>query len=74
MEGFLMLVITRKLSEEIIINDEIRVQVVSIRPGRIRLGIDAPSWMSVQRGEIVSKEEEKESIDLRFDSLDQEVA
>lgn len=69
-----MLVITRKLSEEIIINDEIRVQVVSIRPGRIRLGIDAPSWMSVQRGEIVSKEEEKESIDLRFDSLDQEVA
>lgn len=69
-----MLVITRKVSEEIIINDEIRVQVVSIRPGRIRLGIDAPTWMSVQRGEIIESDNEKESIDLRFDSLDQEVA
>ncbi|MBX9653605.1 carbon storage regulator [bacterium] len=69
-----MLVITRKVSEEIIINDEIRVQVVSIRPGRIRIGIDAPSWMSVQRGEIVSSDDEKQSIDLGFDSLDQEVA
>lgn len=74
MEGSLMLVITRKVSEEIIINDEIRVQVVSIRPGRIRIGIDAPSWMSVQRGEIVSSDDEKQSIDLGFDSLDQEVA
>jgi len=69
-----MLVITRKVSEEIVINDEIRVQVVSIRPGRIRIGIDAPPWMSVQRGEIIELEHEKESIDLGLDSLDQEVA
>lgn len=56
-----MLVVTRKLSEEIIINDEIRVQVVDIRPGRVKLGVDAPSWMSIQRKEILEREVEEES-------------
>ena len=69
-----MLVITRKLSEEIVINDEIRVQVVSIRPGRIRLGIDAPAWMSVQRGEIVENDKVIDVIDAGLDHCDQEVA
>ena len=69
-----MLVITRKLSEEIVINDEIRVQVVSIRPGRIRLGIDAPGWMSVQRGEIVENDKVVDGIDVGLDHCDQEVA
>ncbi len=69
-----MLVITRKLSEEIVINDEIRVQVVSIRPGRIKLGIDAPSWMAVQRGELVEEENGRETLDLNLKVPDQEVA
>lgn len=51
-----MLVITRKLSEEIVINGDISVQVVDIRPGRVKLGVKAPSWMLVQRGEHVDEE------------------
>ncbi len=47
-----MLVVTRKLGEEVIINDEVRVQVVDVRPGRVKLGVVAPQWMSVHRGEV----------------------
>jgi carbon storage regulator len=52
-----MLVVTRKLGEEVVINDEVRVQVVDIRPGRVKLGVVAPEWMSVHRGEIQAQQE-----------------
>ncbi len=47
-----MLVLTRKPGEEIVINDEITLTVVTIEGGRVRLGIKAPREMSVDRGEI----------------------
>lgn len=53
-----MLVVTRKICEAIRINDEIRIEVVDIRPGRVRIGIDAPTWMSIQREEIVPSDDE----------------
>jgi carbon storage regulator CsrA len=34
-----MLVLTRKLDEAVLIGDAIRIQVVSLEPGRVRLGI-----------------------------------
>jgi carbon storage regulator len=52
-----MLVVTRKLGEEVIINDEVRVQVVDVRPGRVKLGVIAPMWMSVHRGEVQAQQE-----------------
>lgn len=51
-----MLVVTRKLGEEVIINDEVRVQVVDVRPGRVKLGVVAPHWMSVHRGEVQAQQ------------------
>ena len=47
------LVARAEAGEEIIIADQIRIQVVDIRPGRIRLGVDAPEWMSIQRNEMI---------------------
>ena len=44
-----MLVLTRKLGEEIIIDENIRVKVVEIHRGRIRLGIIAPRKRRVER-------------------------
>lgn len=44
-----MLVLTRKVGEEIVIDEEIRVKVVEIRRGRIRLGIVAPRKRRVER-------------------------
>ena len=53
MEGSIMLVLSRKVGESIIISDSIRVTVVqSARNGRIRLGIDAPPEVIVLRAEL----------------------
>ena len=47
-----MLVLTRKLYESITIGNEIVVKVVSIRNGVVKLGIEAPSHVSILRSEL----------------------
>lgn len=47
-----MLVLSRKLNESIIIDDQIRITVVEIRGDKIRLGIEAPKNVSVHRREV----------------------
>ncbi|MES2791765.1 MAG: carbon storage regulator [Planctomycetota bacterium] len=48
-----MLVLTRKVNEEILIGDNIRIKVVDIGAGRIRLGISAPRDVTVLRDEVI---------------------
>jgi len=52
MEGSIMLVLSRKVGESIFINESIRVTVVQVNNGRIRLGIDAPPEVKVLREEL----------------------
>jgi carbon storage regulator len=47
-----MLVLSRRQSETIVIGDNIRVQVLEISGGRVRLAIEAPEEVSVDREEI----------------------
>jgi carbon storage regulator len=47
-----MLVLSRKPNEAIIINDAVRVTVVGIKGDRVRLGIEAPRAVSVDRAEV----------------------
>jgi carbon storage regulator len=47
-----MLVLSRRQSETIVIGDNIRVQVLEISGGRVRLAIEAPGHISVDREEI----------------------
>ncbi len=47
-----MLVLSRKVSEEIIIGDTIRVVVLKVGRGRVKLGFTAPSDVSIHREEI----------------------
>lgn len=49
-----MLVLARKTSETICVGDSVRITVVQIRPGRVRLGIEAPSSVRIRREEIVA--------------------
>ena len=44
-----MLVLTRKVGEELIINGDIRVSVVRVCGNRVRLGIQAPSDVCIRR-------------------------
>jgi carbon storage regulator len=52
MEEPFMLVLTRKAGEKIRIGDEIVLTVIEIKGNRIKLGIDAPSEVSIVRGEL----------------------
>jgi carbon storage regulator len=47
-----MLVLTRRIGEEIVIDGNIRVLVLSIGGGNVRLGITAPATVRVDRSEI----------------------
>jgi carbon storage regulator len=47
-----MLVLSRKIGERIVIGDNVVVQVLAVRRGQIRLGITAPSSVSIRREEL----------------------
>jgi len=47
-----MLVLTRRVGEEIVINGNIRVTVVAVKGERVRVGVDAPPEVSVDREEV----------------------
>jgi carbon storage regulator len=49
-----MLVLTRKIGEEIIINGEICVSVVRLRGNRVQIGIKAPAGVPIRRRELDS--------------------
>ena len=49
-----MLVLSRRVGEEIVIADQVRVRVVSLRGKRVRLAIAAPEYIPIQRAEIYS--------------------
>lgn len=47
-----MLVLSRKIGESIIIDGDIKVTVISTRKGAVRIGIEAPDDVTVNREEI----------------------
>ena len=48
-----MLVLSRKKSESIVINDDVIITVVDVRGDKVRLGIQAPRDVPVHRQEIL---------------------
>ena len=50
-----MLVLTRKVGEGIIIGDDIKLTIVEIKGGSIRLGIDAPQDKKIHRQEVYDR-------------------
>lgn len=47
-----MLVLSRKIGEEIVIADHIRVKIVGVQGNRVKLGIVAPEDVTIHREEI----------------------
>jgi carbon storage regulator len=54
-----MLVLTRKLGENIRIGDSIKITVLEVRSGQVKLGIDAPPEVKVHREEIYARIQEE---------------
>lgn len=53
-----MLILSRKLNEEIIINSEIKIKILAISENQIKIGIEAPHDVKILRGEIYEKVKE----------------
>lgn len=56
-----MLILTRRIGETLVINDDIRVTVLGIKGNHVRIGIHAPKNVRVNREEIylrIQKENE----------------
>jgi carbon storage regulator len=58
-----MLVLTRKLDESIVIDGNIRVKIVGMRNGQVRLGIEAPDHIRVFREELCGPRDMHEQVD-----------
>lgn len=53
-----MLVLSRKPGESIVIAGNIRVTVVEVRAGKVRIGVEAPKEVSVDRSEVYEAKQE----------------
>ena len=49
-----MLVLKRKIGEEIRINSDITVKVLSVSDGQVKIGVIAPKEVEIYRGELFS--------------------
>lgn len=53
-----MLVLSRKLNQEIVIGDNVKITVLKIKGNTVRLGIEAPRNVRVIRGELPKHDEQ----------------
>lgn len=54
-----MLVLTRKLGENIRIGDSVKITVLEVRSGQVKLGIEAPPEVKIHREEIYARIQEE---------------
>jgi carbon storage regulator len=57
-----MLVLSRKLSQQILIGPDIAITVVKIEGNHVRLGIEAPPDISILREELVGGQKPDEAL------------
>ena len=50
-----MLILTRKVNESLLVGDDIKLTVLGIKGGQIRIGISAPRDVSVHRQEVYDR-------------------
>ncbi|MBN2690021.1 MAG: carbon storage regulator CsrA [Gammaproteobacteria bacterium] len=61
-----MLILTRRIGESIVINDNVKIKILEIRNSQIKLGVEAPKDVSVHREEIyqrISKDQKQKKDD-----------
>ena len=59
--GITMLILTRRLGESLSIGDDVKLTVLSIKANQVRIGIEAPKEVSIQRTKLLEKNQEEES-------------
>lgn len=54
-QGDIMLILTRKVGESLVIGDDVSIIVLGVKGNQVRIGVDAPKSVSVHREEIYNK-------------------
>jgi carbon storage regulator len=60
-----MLILTRRVGEKLIINENVEVIVLGIKGNQARIGIEAPDEVSVHREEIYEKIKKSKEDELK---------
>ena len=50
-----VLILTRRVGEKVMIGDDVSVTVLRVKGNQVRLGVEAPKSVSVQREEIFNR-------------------
>lgn len=50
-----MLILTRRVGETLFVGDDITVTVLAVKGNQVRIGVNAPKNISVQRQEVYEK-------------------
>jgi carbon storage regulator len=65
-----MLILSRDISQSIVIGDDIEIMILGIARGQVRLGIAAPKTTTVHRKEIWNKIKKEKQEKLRQNYLE----
>lgn len=68
-----MLILTRRITESIVIGDEVTVTVLGIKGNQVRIGVNAPKEISVHRNEVYEKIEQEKREKQIQEAQDQDV-
>ena len=63
-----MLVLTRKTGQSILVGDTVRITVIELSPGVVRLGFEAPQDVPIYREEVYKELDASRSGDDRSES------
>jgi len=58
-----MLILTRRVGESVMIGDDVTITVLRVKGNQVRIGVNAPRTVSVQREEIVVRIKDEKSSD-----------
>ena len=50
-----MLILTRKIGENLIIGDDVVVKVLGVKGNQVRIGVDAPKDVDIMREELYNR-------------------
>ncbi len=54
-----MLILTRRVGETLVIGDNVKITVLGVKGNQVRVGVDAPKEVSIQRAELFENAQEQ---------------